>query len=239
MHRIINCCEAKFEYVKIETYGIENAIDIHILIDIKQAYSLNKETNFFIISNDYDFDKAIEDYCKKGIKVKRLGQVCEIYKTNVSKDAKNIEINEKESANITAKEQFIRSIFGRYFKVSPYKENKEKIIDILLNSTDIQSLNNALTKIIPSSAIHEIRKQYKDIISLLPSGSNNKNVTDNSQNSVQEILIRAGFDKNISDYVISIICKYKGNKNQIYKSLVLKYEQNKDLNIYNYIKRYI
>ena len=240
LHRRINSCNAKFEYAKIETYGIENAIDMHILMDIKQAYNSNKNTNFYIISYDHDFDKAIEDYCRKGIKVNKLGQICESYNPLSVKSTKIIENKKKEISPDKTKEQMIRSIFGRSFKVSPYRENKEQIINILLSSTDKQSLNNSLTRIIPSNAIPMIREEFKEIISILPSGTGNKVLTDdNLNNTIQKLLSKANFDKNIPNHVASLVCKHKGDKNTVYKALVMKYGEGKGLNIYNHIKKYI
>ena len=187
LHRRINASSAKFIYAKIDTYGIENAIDIHIILDVKQAYLSHKDTAFYIISNDRDFDKAIEDYCKKGINVKRISQVCDSYHTNASQTANKPAAKPKAAKTVVVKavkpvvskaaagkepdkrEQAIRSVFGMYFNESPYKEHKEQIIRLLLNARDRQSLNNELTKVIPSSSIPKLRTQLKDVFSALPS----------------------------------------------------------------------
>ncbi len=238
LHRRINACMARFQYAKIETYGIENAIDMHILMEIKQAYILNKNTSFFIVSKDGDFDKAIVDYNRKGIKTKKISQICESYNPGYVKTVDSTVVKTEVNKNIDKREQILRSMFGRHFKESPYKENKEVIIKILLASIDKQSLNNALTKIIPSDYIPNILNQFSNVFSPLPNSLIiDKKTEDNINTTIQSVLSKANFGVDIVNYTASLVCKNKENKNQIYKALVMKYGQNKGLNIYNHIKK--
>lgn len=59
---------------------------------------------------------------------------------------------------------------------------------------------------------------------------------------VQQILSKANFANDITNYVASVVTKNIGVKNgkqQIYRTIISKYGQNKGLNIYNHIKKHI
>ena len=48
------------------------------------------------------------------------------------------------------------------------KEKREKIVNILVNSTTKQQVNNELCKIIPGENVSRIIKQFKPILQSLP-----------------------------------------------------------------------
>mgnify|MGYP003332404705 CR=1 FL=1 len=59
---------------------------------------------------------------------------------------------------------------------------------------------------------------------------------------IMQILSKAGFDNDIVTYVASVVVKnidVKNGKQQIYRTIISKYGQNKGLNIYNHIKKHI
>lgn len=61
-------------------------------------------------------------------------------------------------------------------------------------------------------------------------------------NFIMQTLRKAGFDNEIAIFVASIIIKNNNTKNskqQIYRTIITKYGQSKDLNIYNHIKKNI
>lgn len=156
LHRRIVASKAIFKYAKI-TISIKNAVDCKILFDIKDIYNQHKSAEYFIISNDADFDNPIQQYRNIGINIKKISQICEV------NDAKSMTVN-KKTDDMSKREAKIRTLFGQKFKTSPYIENKEKIIFFILNADDKQSLNNALTRIIPSDKIKSILSEYKDFI---------------------------------------------------------------------------
>ncbi len=158
MAEIANHGSAELKMIEIPA-GKQSA-DIHIGSYLGYLVGKSK-CNIVIISNDTDFDNVIKFWKKElGISLSRNHQ---------------IQITQKQSkvkmSTVSKKESQIRSLFGQHFNKSPYKEKKENIILLLLNSKDKQSLNNELTKLIPSSNIPIIYEVFKVFIKDLPSGS--------------------------------------------------------------------
>ena len=63
-----------------------------------------------------------------------------------------------------------------------------------------------------------------------------------TNSDIQKALSKAGFSNDIINYVASTVVKNLGQKNgkqQTYRTVIAKYGQNKGLNIYNHIKKYI
>ena len=61
-------------------------------------------------------------------------------------------------------------------------------------------------------------------------------------NEIMQLLSRAGFENEIVTYVASTVVKnldVKKGKQQIYRTIISKYGQEKGLNIYNVIRKHI
>lgn len=71
-------------------------------------------------------------------------------------------------ASKSKRENQIKSAYGQHFKNGIYKEKRDEIINILVNSTTKQQINNQLCKIIPTKNASEILKQLKSILKELP-----------------------------------------------------------------------
>lgn len=76
----------------------------------------------------------------------------------------------KTSAKVDKKkrEAQFRSVYGQHFKKGIYKENREQIISILVNSTTRQQVNNELCKILPGENVSKIIKQFQPLLKDLP-----------------------------------------------------------------------
>lgn len=158
MTEIANHGSAELKMIEIPA-GKQSA-DIHIGSYLGYLAG-NLKCSVTIISNDTDFDNVIKFWRKElRIAVSRQQRI------QVNTAAKQ---NKGKLSTLSIRESQIRSIFGQKLNKSPYREKKEAIIAILLNAKDKQSLNTALTKIIPSSNIPLIYKVFKDIIKNLPS----------------------------------------------------------------------
>ena len=84
----------------------------------------------------------------------------------------------------------------------------------------------------------KIRKQL-EVDFVVNQGGKDK-IAINSE--IQKALSKAGFSNDIINYVASTVVKNLGMKNgkqQIYRTVIAKYGQNKGLTIYNHIKKYI
>lgn len=131
------------------------------------------DAEFYIISKDTDFDKAIEDFARLKIKVKRVLEIAkrdepsEKTKSNVPAAAPAAKPKASSSAK-TKKENQIRSAFGQHFKKNEYKEHREDIIQILLSSKTKQEINNKLMKFYDGKTVSEIYKKLQPLIKDMP-----------------------------------------------------------------------
>lgn len=151
IHKRIEKSKAHFKYIEAK-WSIKNAADFWILFDIEKLLKKNKSAEYFIVSNDTDFDKDIKRFCGEKRKVKRISV---IDKRDEPVKAKNTRRKANTSKNLSKKtdkkEAQIRSFFGRYLKEAEYTEQKEQIIRVLLDGKTKTQVNNELMKIYPES----------------------------------------------------------------------------------------
>ncbi len=76
LHRRILESPARFEYTKVQM-PIKNAIDCLILFDISDYFKANPNAGCFIVSHDNDFDKAIEEFRGRGLKIRKIPSLAE------------------------------------------------------------------------------------------------------------------------------------------------------------------
>lgn len=139
LHRRITESKAHIEYIKVINC-IKNALDCKIVFDLQDNVKSEKNSEYFIISKDKDYDKFIEELKEKGIKVERVSQICDY--------------QEKEKQEKKKHEQVIRSFFGKNLR--KYEEKKEEIIQVVLKSETKQQLNNQLQQYCSNSEVKEI-----------------------------------------------------------------------------------
>jgi hypothetical protein len=159
LHRRINESSANFEYIKIQM-PIKNAVDCKIAFDIIDIANMSKKSEFYIISNDNDYDKAIDSFKVHKINVKRIPEICKRDEplTNETKTQKPTNATEQ------LKDSQIRSFFGQHFKKQIYKDHKEDIIKIIKESSKKQEVNNKLMQFYDSKTAGTI---YQKLIPLL------------------------------------------------------------------------
>lgn len=147
LHRRITESKAHIEYIKVINC-IKNALDCKIVFDLQDNVKSEKNSEYFIISKDKDYDKFIEELKEKGIKVERVSQICDY--------------QEKEKQEKKKHEQVIRSFFGKNLR--KYEEKKEEIIQVVLKSETKQQLNNQLQQYCSNSEVKEILNIMKPLI---------------------------------------------------------------------------
>lgn len=152
LHIRINSSRAHFDYIKVQM-PIKNAVDCRILFDVQDIAKENRNAEFYIVSKDTDFDKAIEEFNVHNVKVKKVLQVCKC---------------DKPLTKEQTREAQIRSFFGQHFKEKEYIEHKEDIIQTVLNGKTRQQINNKLMKFYPSKSAGKIYQKLKPLIKGLP-----------------------------------------------------------------------
>lgn len=169
LHRRIQASQAKFEYIKIQI-PIKNAVDCQILFDIENFIRDNKNSEYYIVSKDSDFDKAIEGLKNRKIKIKKIADIAKRNEDPVEKQVKNNngQTKLKQTVDNEKREAQVRSFFGQYFKEKKYVERKEEIIQVIVESKTKQAVNNNLMKLYPNETVHVIYKKIQPLIKDLP-----------------------------------------------------------------------
>ena len=114
--------------------------------------------------DDVEFDKAVEDFTAKKLKVKKVEEVCKL-----SDNGKNVV--QKQEINISQKdkrEAQIRSFFGCHFKEKIYVERKEDIIELLMTAKTKQEVNNGLLKFFSNETLSKMLKTMAPFIKDMP-----------------------------------------------------------------------
>ena len=156
LHRRINASKAHFDYIKVQM-PIKNAVDCQILFDIRDLSKENRQAEYFIVSKDSDFDRAVEDFKGRKIKVKKVEEICKLTEKKVANSAPK----EKREAQI-------RSFWGQHFKKKIYVERKEEVIELLLKAKTKQEINNGLLKHFSNETVSAMLKTLEPLIKDLP-----------------------------------------------------------------------
>ena len=169
LHRRIQVSQAEFEYIKIQI-PIKNAVDCQILFDIGNFIRENKNAEYYIVSKDSDFDKAIEGLKNRKIKIKKIADIAKRNEDPVENQVKNNtgQTKLKQTVDNEKREAQVRSFFGQHFKEKKYVEQKEKIIQVIVESKTKQAVNNNLMKLYPNETVHVIYKRIQPLIKNLP-----------------------------------------------------------------------
>lgn len=171
LHRRINESRAHFDYIKVQM-PIKNALDCLILFDIRDLAKENRDAEYFIVSKDTDFDKAIEDFTVHNLKVKRIIEICKLDEPLNKSQSKIEQLKpqlQKTIANTKDKrEAQVRTFFGQHFKEKTYVEKKEEIIQVLLVSETKQQVNNGLMKLYSNETVSNMLKVLQPLIKNMP-----------------------------------------------------------------------
>lgn len=176
LHRRINASKAHFDYIKVQM-PIKNAVDCQILFDIRDLSKENRQAEYFIVSKDSDFDKAVEDFIGRKLKVKKVEEICKLTEKKATPEQKkttttnNTKVAKKKATNSSQKdkrEAQIRSFFGQHFKKKIYVERKEEVIELLIKAKTKQEVNNGLLKHFANETVSAMLKTLEPLIKDLP-----------------------------------------------------------------------
>ena len=119
---------------------------IALFLNAKDKQSLNTKLNKLIPSSNIPaLYKAFKEFIKNLPSTKSIAKI----------DKKK-------------REAQFRSLYGQHFKQGVYKENRDKIISILVNATTRMQVNSELCKIIPGENVSKIIKQFQPLLKDLP-----------------------------------------------------------------------
>lgn len=179
-HQQIHASAAQFSYIRLD-WKIKNGMDCRILFDFDQQAKANRKNEYYIISKDQDYDEDIRRYTAQKIKIKRAEDIGTAIqeappaalpvKPSEEKTEPANPKNEKKTPPQDEKkhrEAQVRSFFGQHFKKAVYKEHKEEIIGVVLESRTRIEVNNALMKLFPNDIVKEVYKKLQPLIKELP-----------------------------------------------------------------------
>lgn len=176
LHRRINNSSAHFDYIKVQM-PIKNAVDCQILFDLRDLTKEYRNAEYFIVSKDTDFDKAIEEFNTRNLNVKKVQEIAkrnepvkktQNKKTEPKQQPAQPRKQQSQKSNKDKREAQIRSFFGQHFKMNLYTEHKEEIVQAILKAKTKQAVNNNLMKIYPSETVSVIYKTIQPLIKDLP-----------------------------------------------------------------------
>ena len=241
----------------IEVPAGKQSADMHIGSYLGYlAGKSGKNCNVVIVSKDTDFDKVIEFWKERtGISASRTQQIKkkttskQRVKTTTNSSTKSSIANKvngtkktklnQEVMQIIRKAGFDASVANTVAQIVAGLYGDEHMLSEVHNAlrekyTNYLDVYEAAKPVLSKYAADNISKKNAGVVS-----SQNKIAINNE---IQGILSKAGFSKEIINYVASTAVKNLGTKNgkqQTYRSIISKFGQNKGLSIYNHIKKLI
>ena len=251
MSEIANHGEAELDMIEVPA-GRQSA-DIHIGSYLGYLIGINnkKDCSIVIISKDTDFDNVIKFWKEKtGVKSSRAQQIkvstskaatakqtTSTKKTNTKKSgAEKTKLNQEVMQKVRAA-GFDATVSNRVAQLVSGLYGKERLMNEVHNALREQYTNYLEVY----GAIKPVLSMYDNSPKKTPAKAPalNKSVINTE---IMQILGKAGFESEVVGYVASAVVKNVGVKNgkqQVYRTIISKYGQNKGLNIYNHIKKYI
>ena len=254
MSEIANHGEAELDMIEVPA-GKQSA-DMHIGSYIGYLSGMYKGNgcSIVVVSKDTDFDNVIKFWKNKtGVSASRAQQIK--VSTPKATTAKMAATSKKTTTKVdgTKKTKLNQEVM-QAVRAAGY--------DALVANTTAQIAAGFYGEEHLANLVHnELRERYENYLevyeavkkvlskyekpvkstSIKTAASAEKNKTAvNSE--IMQLLSKVGFDNDIVTYVASTVVKnidVKNGKQQIYRTIISKYGQNKGLNVYNHIKKHI
>ncbi len=166
-HRRIIESPAKFEYYRMrkDLKGVKNALDVILMNDMSDRIVEEKSADFYIVSDDGDYDNYVSEKRKSKISISKIGEVCQA--SQAPAKSAPAAANKKLQEARDKKEQNFRTHFGKYLK-DDYDEDKENILKAYMDADSRQELNNNLQQYFYNEAVSDILKRMSGLIKNMP-----------------------------------------------------------------------
>lgn len=251
MSEIADHGEAELDMKEVPA-GKQSA-DIHIGSYLGYIIGINKgrDCSIVIISKDTDFDNVIKFWKKEtGVKLSRAQQIkvstpkattarqtTSTKKTNTKvSGAEKTKLNQ-EVMHAVREAGFDAAVSNRVAQLVTGLYGKERLMNAVHNALREQYTNYQEVY----GAIKPVLSKYDDSLTATSAKTSEPNKSA-INTEIMQILSKAGFESEVVGYVASTVVKNVGVKNgkqQIYRTIISKYSQNKGLYIYNHIRKYI
>ena len=89
---------AHFEYLRMrkDLKGVKNALDVILMRDMSDRIVEEKLADFYIVSNDCDYDDYIKEKKKNKINISKIGEVCKATQIQDEARQKKITMHQDE-----------------------------------------------------------------------------------------------------------------------------------------------
>ena len=248
MSEIANHGDAELDMIEVPV-GKQSA-DIHIGSYIGYLAGINKgkDCSIVVVSKDIDFDNVIKFWkVKTGVKASRAQQIkVSTPKATTAKQAATpkktitkVDGNKKTKLN----QEVMQAVRAAGFDASVANTTAQIAAGLYGEEHLANGVHNELRERYDNylevyEAVKKVLSKYEKLAKAASTGKSKTAV--NSE--IIQILSKARFDNDIVTYVASVVVKnidVKNGKQQIYRTIISKYGQDKGLNIYNHIKKYI
>lgn len=254
MSEIANHGEAGLDMIEVPV-GKQSA-DIHIGSYIGYLAGINKgkDCSIVVVSKDTDFDNVIKFWKDKtGVKASRAQQI-KVSTPKVTtakqtgtpkKTTTKVDGNKKTKLNQEVMQAvraagFDASVANTTAQIAAGLYGEERLANGVHNELRERYDNYLEVYETVKKVLSRYDKPAKAVSAKKPANTGKSKTAVNSE--IMQILSKAGFDNDIVTYVASVVVKnidVKNGKQQIYRTIISKYGQNKGLNIYNHIKKHI
>ena len=253
MSDIANHGDAALEMIEVPA-GKQSA-DIHIgsYLGYISGKNVGKDCSVVIISKDTDFDNVIKFWKDKAkIKVSRAQQIkVSTPKASTSKQAQPKKTSTKVDGNKKTKlnQEVMQAVRAAGFDAAVGNSVAQLITGLYGQDRLANEAHNALRE--KYTNYLDVYDAIKPILSKYDKSTKTKTTTSSASTSqdktvmnteIMQLLSKAGYGNDVANYVASTVVKNMGVKNgkqQIYRTIISKYGQNKGLAVYNQIKKHI
>ena len=168
-HRRIIESPADFEYVRMDSdmKGVKNALDVRLMDELARRMKEEKNADYYIVSEDGDYDKYIQEKQKRKIRICRITEICKAAQSAGQNRSDSNRNYRKEQETKQKKEQVFRSYFGKHLK-NEYGDNKEYILNAYMNASTRQELNNNLQQYFYNEDVGEIMRKLSELTKDMP-----------------------------------------------------------------------
>lgn len=240
----------------IEVPAGKQSADMHIGSYLGYLAGKNgKNCSVVIVSKDTDFDNVIKFWKQKtGIGASRTEQIKKkpVPKTQTSTQQPVVANKPVTKVNGTKKTKLNQEVM-QAMRSAGYDASVANTVAQI--ATGLYGDEHMLSEV--HNALKDRYTDYLDVYAVVKpvvSKYADDNQVKNSEiavsskdktatnSEIQKVLSKAVFSNDVINYVASTVVKNLGQKNgkqQIYRTVIAKYGQNKGLNIYNHIKKYI
>lgn len=218
------------------------SLDMHLISYL--GYLIGKKENhckYVIISNDTDYDNVITFWKEQNItNITRQTKISSIQNNS----AKTTPLNSNTTVTDSQKRCQLNTEVQRAIKNAGYNGTYiNKVASIVVKCYGEETFANCIH--------NELRRQYNNYSDLYKSikpviekysstHTKKKNTSTQLNDQILKALNSTDLNNNDKISVASLACMHQNqpnNKNTIYRSLVMKYGQQRALNIYNHIKK--